>query len=308
MRFDAAFYRSLASMYRAGLDWGQALDSVDDGRQTLRAARDRVRNGHGISAALAPHLDPLARALLHAGEASGQLEQTLTELADEAEQRERTRKELQGATLYPLFLAHLGALLIAVPELIDGRVGMALLWALILLLPTWGLRLWMSRLLSPAQPGEHAARPRAPRLRVGPFLAGIEMADARGLTALAACHDAGLTLTETLEHATQAATGGRAAVDLHAARVLVAQGHPIGPAFQHLPRRIAQALVIAEQTGDLSTAAREGANSLRFDASLRLKRFKAVFPVLVFLLVAAVFAARIFDFYGSYADKVRSYR
>lgn len=308
MRFDAAFYRSLASMHRAGLDWGQALDSVDDGRKTLRGARDRVRSGQSISEALGPHVDPLARALLRAGEASGHLEETLSQLAEEAEQRERTRKELQGATLYPLFLAHLGALLIAVPELIDGRVAMALLWALLLLVPTWGLRLWMTRLLSPAQPGEQTSRPRPPRLRVGPFLAGIELADARGLTALAACHDAGLPLTEALEHATEAATGGRAAVDLHAARVLVQQGHPIGPAFQHLPRQVAHALVIAEQTGDLGSAARQGASHLHFEASLRLKRFKAIFPVIVFLLVAAVFATRIFDFYGGYADKVRSYR
>ena len=104
---------------------------------------------------------------------------------------DRRARETAAAAWYPMVVAHLGALLLPLPDLLAGRPGRALLWALAILGPVYLFRL-----------GQHLARRAAERspsqgrrngvMRLFLTKAAIEEADARALTALGWLHDAGV--------------------------------------------------------------------------------------------------------------------
>lgn len=109
----AHFTRELSVMLSAGQDIDHALrflvESSEDKRATriLEAVRDQVRSGKSLVSAMAEHPRVFSRlylSLVHAGEASGKLADSLARLADLLERESRLAATIQSALTYPILL------------------------------------------------------------------------------------------------------------------------------------------------------------------------------------------------------------
>ena len=295
-------YRSLAQLHQAGVGWPEALDAATTAdAPRFAAARAGVAQGRPLADSLAPVLPPLDVAGLRAGEASGRLDDALTTLAERHEEERRRDLERRAALAYPLVVAHVAALLLPVPDLVAGRVGAALGWAALVLVPLH-LLLWAGRAARRAAERDPAAARGLAALRTP---AAVEEADARGLTALAWLVDAGVPLLGALPLAARAGAGGRVAADCVAAASEVAAGRPIAPAFRRSPPEVTVPLATGEASGTLTDACRRAAQALADRALWRRRRFAAVLPVAVTVAIGVVVGARVISFYSQAFSFVR---
>ncbi len=114
----AVFTRQFAALIKAGMPVVQALSTIKG--QTNSTGLKRVagevgdllsREGATLTLALRDYprvFDPLYTSLVHAGEESGNLAQSLRNLADYLSQASRLRRHVIGAFIYPAFLLILG--------------------------------------------------------------------------------------------------------------------------------------------------------------------------------------------------------
>lgn len=114
--------RQLATMIGASAPIEEALHTIGSQaedkvmRSTLMAVRASVMEGFKLSDAMAQHpqvFNPLYRALVAAGELSGNLGIVLERLADHLEKSERLRSKVLAALIYPLVLSAVAATVVA---------------------------------------------------------------------------------------------------------------------------------------------------------------------------------------------------
>ncbi|MCY3626455.1 MAG: type II secretion system protein GspF [Gammaproteobacteria bacterium] len=107
------FTRQIATLANAGLPIEQALSAV--GQQTTRrkarsifmSVRSRVIEGHTLTQSMSEYpstFDELYRSTVGAGEQSGQLGPVLDSLASYLESQYESRRNIQSALYYPIFL------------------------------------------------------------------------------------------------------------------------------------------------------------------------------------------------------------
>lgn len=296
-------YRNLAHLHGAGVGWPEAIDAAT-GRHDPRwaAAREALARGAAVSDALAPLVPPVDLAGISAAEASGRMESILLSLAGRHEDLERVDRARRGDLAYPVFVAHLAALLMMVPDLFAGRVGAAMLWAAAVLVPVYAFFALSRAVRRAAERGdESAGRGLARLLRTR---SGIEDADARALTALGWLSDAGVPPLSAVPLARRAGVGGRVSADLLSAETAVRAGHPISTAWRETPPAIASRLVNGEATGTLSKACFECARFLEESAATRRKVFSAALKPISILVIGAVVAARVISFWAGYYGRL----
>lgn len=295
---NAPVFRSLAAMHRAGISWPKALESAAGGDPRFGQAQRALERGEPLGRALASVVDPLDIALIEAGETDGSLERVLAEIANTHEEAARQRGEEWTALLYPVIVAHIGALLLPLPDLMQGNIGGALFWMALILVPTWGFLFWRRRQAQASRPTPGSGEPPAPRPAIGPWLNLVEGADARALDALGRLYEAGVPVAESLDLAIAAGWGGRVAVDLAEARRRVARGQDLSGAWRLLPAQMAARLKSAEESGSLGGALSKVADELRFGIRMRRKRVAALIPVIATLVIGGIVAWRMFTVVG----------
>jgi type IV pilus assembly protein PilC len=297
MKGAAGFFRTLADLHRAGIPWPRAVESAGGDDPRTAHAVSLLSRGAPVDQALAGWADPIDLAMIKAGGEGGTLEATLRSIAEGHEARHRETQRRLTSFAYPLFLAHVSAVLLPLPDLIQGRTGAALGWAAVVLVPLYGSILylgWMRRRARVAR-----AAPRPPRL-ARLFPSRVEEADARALDALGRLYEAGVPLSEALPLAQAVGTGGRVAVDLETARDRVRQGLDLAGAWRTIPPELAARLASAEEAGMLGAAMQRVAGYLSAAAEERRKRVGATLPAAVVLLLGALIAWRVFSFYSGY--------
>lgn len=109
-------------MLRSGIPLQKAWENLASGRRDRTATAAR-RAAPLVNDGLEPAMQAggfsvVDREILAAGEQSGRLEEACRELADYYAHLESGRKRAVAASLYPLFILHLGALLLSVPAAI----------------------------------------------------------------------------------------------------------------------------------------------------------------------------------------------
>lgn len=285
----ASLYRGLAALHRAGVRWPEALATLGQQGADWARARARVASGQRLSEALVGTVPGLDVAFLAAGEAGGTLERAFEALAQRHDAEHRRRGQRRTALAYPVLVAHIAALLLPVPDLVQGRVGAALLWALLPLLPVYGLAL-----LTRVTPSGTAPLPYR-----FPYTTRVDQADAQALEALGALYDAGVPLLEAIPLAAAAGPRGRAAADLGRGWARVRAGQDLAGAWTDLPPGIRHGLATAERTGNLGAECRAVAERLTFDVEMRLKRSQARLAPMLVLALGLIVGARVFAFYAA---------
>lgn len=110
LREKIIFARNLSSMIEAGIALSRAIEILE--RQTknpklqdvLHSISEEIKNGGTLSTGLKkfPNIfSPLFVAMVHAGEESGQLVETLGVVGKQLEQSYTLRKKIKGAMMYP---------------------------------------------------------------------------------------------------------------------------------------------------------------------------------------------------------------
>ena len=287
--------RQLASLVDAGLPLERALTVLADEAPTPRlqalvaALRAEVNAGSSFAQALAQHplaFSPMYRAVIAAGEHSGQLGLVLERLADDLEARQALRSKVMAALLYPTIVSGIALLIVmfllayvvpqvagvftssqrALPGLtvvmlaISQAVQLAWPWILLAVAGAWlGLRL---SLRQPAIRQQwDATWLRAPVL--GPLARGYNAAQcARTLALLIG---AGVPILKALQTAADTLPNTALRADLVEAQGLVREGAPLSKALAHrqrLPGLLAMFARLGEQTGELPQMLQRAAQQL----------------------------------------------
>ncbi len=294
----ASTYRSLAALHRAGIGWPAALASAAPASEAWALARTRVEQGEPLSRALIGAVEPIDLALLRAGEAGGSLEPALEALSRRHEEAHRDRGRRRAALAYPLMLAHIAALLLPLPDLMQRRLGSALLWFLLPLVPLYGFWLYARRRPTPDRPLPFRF----------PFSARVEEQDAEALEALGTLYDAGVPLSEALPLARASGPHGRVGRDLVRAESHVARGEPLAAAWRDVPPAQAVGLRTGELTGSLGRECLASAVRLHEDAALRRTRTLAKALPLIMLAIGLIVGARVISFYAGAFRQLGNYR
>lgn len=295
-RLDA-FYRSMAHLEAAAVPWPKAVEMASGGDAAFAPSVLALGAGRSLAEALAGRVPALDHAAIRAGEASGTLEATFLDLARRAEEATVRDRERKAATAYPLVVAHFAAVLMPVPDLVVGRVGSALMWAALVLVPLYGWILYRhlaTRAIATTPRGGRAPGWTA-LLRTRAF---VEEADARAMRALGWLHDAGVDHLESIPLAMHAGAGGRMADDLVGAWAAAQAGRPLADGWKRIPAEIAGALATGERTGRLAEACEHEARSLDGSATLRRARALALLRPLAIVLVGLIIGLRVVLFYA----------
>ncbi len=147
----SVFYRQLAQQLAAGLTLAQALRAPSPAPAAdCRLLADHAEAGQSVTRLVAqagPWLPEADRPLITAAAAAGRLPLVLVHLADHHAELAATRRRVIGASAYPLFIFHLGALVLPFVRMIDferglvGGVPTYLSGLATILLPVYGIAL-----------------------------------------------------------------------------------------------------------------------------------------------------------------------
>lgn len=317
----------LQQQLQAGIPVQEALASLaEDGgakaqQRLLRLVLDEVRTGTPLSLALQQHVwpdQPIALALLHAGETSGQLPDMLAQLARLLAWQEDFLTHTRGILAYPLFalsmillaggflfiylLPPLGQFLAGLGTVLPWHTRWLLQGAALLRDGGW---LWLlpASLLPVALmarlPLLHACHRFGLRLAlVGPLLRCRRLALLARVMAL--LYGAGLSLVEVLRLC--APLGGaafRAALEL--ALLSVQQGASLSDSLRltdTFPAMLLRLVRSGEQSGQLEQALQEAAGFYEREAGQRLHLLQTLLEPVLTLLAGSVLAFLIVSVLG----------
>lgn len=294
--------RQLASLAQAGLPLERALSALlDDAatprqRDVMASLRADVNAGQSFATALAQHpheFSEIYRAVVGAGEHSGQLSSVLTRLADDLEAQQALRSKVMAAMLYPAIVSGVALLIIlfllasVVPQVagVFTASQRSLPWLTQFMLSVshvvqigWlrGLIMaglcWLALKASLRQPllrqRWDAAWLRLPLL--GRLARGYNAA--RFANTLATLVGAGVPILKALQASADTLSNQALRADMLDALILVREGAPLGSALaqkKRLPSLLPMFARLGEQTGQLPEMLQRAATQLSNDVQRR---------------------------------------
>lgn len=313
--------RQLASLLAAGLPLEAALTATVEQAEkkhitdTFTAVRADVRSGQRFSDTLSARprdFPPIYRALIKAGEDSGDLARIMERLADYIEERNALRSKVLTAFIYPAIVGCVSICIVifllayVVPQVVSAFsqarqelpfITQAMLaaseyvrqWgalnALVLVL-LFGLWRWTQR-AEAARLAWHARVLRLPM--IGRFALGVNTA--RFASTLAILSDAGVPLLRGLEAARQTLGNEclrRAVLD---ATARIEGGSGLGAALRQqkvFPPLLCHLVSSGEKTGTLSRMLDRAAQTLSSDIERRAMAMTALLEPIMILTMGAV--------------------
>lgn len=318
----AIVFRSIAALVSAGVPLERALASTEslargDLRNVLTAARRRLREGDGLSRALAADagvIPPVTLGLLRAGESGSGLPAALEEAASQLEREAELAGRLRQAMAYPCVLAGAGSLSVLVigtvvlPRFMEllGDLGQQLPPTTRVLLATstfvrsYGIALLIgvAALVVLGLSWVRTPRGRLVAHRglltlpvLGPVRHGL--ATARFGRALGAMLRSGMPLLPALQSATDAA--GDAGVGERMGRVAdrVARGEPLAVSLEQeraLDPHAIRVIAVGESSGQLASMAQRAGDLAAREAERRLDAMVTLLEPALILVFGAIVA------------------
>jgi len=313
--------RQLASLLAAGLPLEGALSATVEQAEkkhiadTFSGVRADVRSGQRFSDALSARprdFPPIYRALIKAGEDSGDLARIMERLADYIEERNALRAKVLTAFIYPAIVGVVSICIVVfllayvVPQVVSAfsQARQELPWITRAMLAaseyvrTWGglnalaaallFGLWRLSQRSPAaRLAWHARILRLPM--IGRFALGVNTA--RFAATLAILSDAGVPLLRALEAARQTLANDclRRAVQDATERIEGGSGLGAAPRQQKVfPPLLCHLVASGEKTGTLSRMLDRAAQTLSADIERRAMAMTAMLEPLMILIMGGV--------------------
>ena len=298
----AVWTRQLAGLVAAGLPLERALtalaDEAEDPRQRelLAHLRAEVNAGSPFARALAGaprEFDEVYRAVVAAGEQSGQLGRVLERLADDLEERQALKAKLIGATLYPAIVSVVAVVIViflvtyvvpqvaqvfagskkALPLLTSAMLALSAFlrqwgWALLLALVGASGALLLARRNEATRERLDAAMLRLPL--VGRLARGYNAARFAGTLAMLA--GSGVPILKALQAAAETLSNRAMRADAMEALVQVREGAPLASALaakKRFPGLLAMFARLGEQTGELPLMLQRAATQLGAEVQRR---------------------------------------
>ncbi|MBV6274022.1 type II secretion system inner membrane protein GspF [Alcaligenaceae bacterium CGII-47] len=313
--------RQLASLLSARLPLEAALYATMEQAErrhvtaTLAAVRDDVRAGQRLGDALAAHpadFPEVYRALIDAGEQSGDLALVLEKLADYIESRGALRNKVLTAFIYPgiVTVVSIGIVIFLLSYVVPQVVGafsqahqaLPLLTRIMLVASgfaqQWGLAvvlglaaifgLWRWRLRSPvARLAWHTRVLRLPVL--GRYALGVDVA--RFAATLAILTGSNVPLLAALEASRRTLRNSRLQQAVGEATDRVREGSPLAQALQEqkvFPPLLIHLVGSGERTGELASMLDRAANVLATELERRALTMTAILEPLMILVMGAM--------------------
>lgn len=313
--------RQLASLLAARLPLEAALSATLEQAerrpvaQALAAVRADIRAGHRLGEALAARprdFPDIYRALVDAGEQSGDLAQVMERLADYIEQRGALRSKILTAFIYPVIvtIVSVGIVIFLLSYVVPQVVGAfsqahqalpALTRAMLAtsgFVREWGgivfavltvlFILWRLRLRNPAaRLAWHARVLRLPVL--GRYAQGVDVA--RFSATLAILASSNVPLLTALEAAGRTLRNDRLRLAVTDATARIREGAPLAQALQAqkvFPPLLIHLIGSGERTGELPAMLQRAAQTLSADLERRAMAMTALLEPLMILIMGGI--------------------
>ncbi|RMO89013.1 proteinral secretion pathway protein F [Pseudomonas syringae pv. philadelphi] len=317
----ASVTRQMASLLGAGLPLDKALSATVEQAerkhiiQTLGDVRTDVRSGMRLAEALAARprdFPDIYRALIAAGEESGDLAQVMERLADYIEERNILRGKILTAFIYPGVVGLVSIAIVifllsyVVPQVVSAfsqarqdlpGLTLAMLaasdfiraWGVMCLVSivamAWGWRIYLRNPL--ARLAWHSRVLRLPL--VGRFVLGLNTA--RFASTLAILGGAGVPLLRALEAARQTLSNDRLNQSVSAATAKVREGVNLAAALRVekvFPPLLIHLIASGEKTGALPPMLERAAQTLSRDIERRAMGMTALLEPLMIVIMGGV--------------------
>lgn len=313
--------RQLASLLAASLPLEGALSAVIEQAerphvaQALTAVRADVRAGQRLTVALAARprdFPPIYRALVGAGEDSGDLARVMERLADYIEERNALQAKVLTAFIYPAAISLVSVAIVifllsyVVPQVVtafvQARQTLPMLTQVMLaasaFVRSWGM--WVGLGIAALVVAWRLAL-RKPGLRlrwdamllrvpmVGPFVLGVN--SARFASTLAILLDAGVPLLRALEAARQTLGNALLARCAHDVSVRVREGAALGSALKVqkvYPPILVHLVASGEKTGSLAPLLDRAAQTISREIERRAMALTALLEPTMILVMGGV--------------------
>ncbi len=317
----AIWTRQLAGLVSAGLPLERALTALAEEaeapkqRELLAHLRAEVNGGSSFARSLAgapKEFDDIYRAVVAAGEQSGQLGRVLEKLADDLEERQALKAKLIGAVLYPAIVSVVAVVIVVflvtyvVPQVAQVFAGSkralpALtvgMLAISSFVRNWG---WLAALgLVGAGAALMAAR-RNPTTRiaidatwltlplVGRLARGYNAARFAGTLAMLA--GSGVPILKALQAAGETLSNHAMRADAEDALIRVREGAPLASALagkSRFPGLLAMFARLGEQTGELPLMLQRAATQLGAEVQRRAMQMATILEPLLIVGMGAM--------------------
>lgn len=305
----ALFFRQVATMVKAGLSIGRALEQAssttleDLGRNLGRM----VESGSPLSQAMRQYpqyFTAYESALVEAGEQGGLLERSLLQLADYLERTLRLRHELLSALVYPLLIVHVGIFIPPLYLLVQHGPLTYLVATATVFATFWGGVLVAALIARAVFNVPHLRQMFDTAILYVPLFGPLcsKLALARFMSCMAQLYEAGFLPVQAMKLAA-AACGNRGLEERILGLIpLVDQGLSPGVALGRIPMIppfMLQLMTTGEQTGDPADMMRRVAEMMDQEAHYTLKKIMVILPVLMLLLMGLVVGVYVIHFYTS---------
>ena len=318
--------RHLSLLLRSGVPLVEAL-AVLVQQQTgrlqlvLRQTHERVAGGAGLADALAEHprwFDALFVSAVRIGEASGALDEALTELARFVRERQTLQSRLTSALIYPCILLVLGIAVVlflmstVIPQLLTVLVAsgkplpastMLLKHGSDLLLGWWPVLLLVAVGLAAVATGVlrtqrglllwHRALLRMPL--IGPLLGKTLVAQFAQMTAMLL--RSGIPFVEAIETVTQSTRNRVLREELAAIRAAVEAGQDVAPTLEGsrvFPPLVRHLVAVGQETGELPAMLAQLESGYATEVRLAVGRFSAALEPLLIVILAGLIGFVVF--------------
>ena len=313
--------RQLASLLAARLPLEAALSATLEQAErqhivhTLASVRADIRAGHRLGEALAARprdFPPIYRALIDAGEQSGELSQVMEKLADYIESRGALRNKILTAFIYPVIVTLVSIAIVVfllsyvVPQVVGAfaqtHQSLPVLTRLMLsasaFVRDWGgitamvivvfFALWRWHLRHPAaRLAWHTRILRLPLL--GRYVLGVNTA--RFAATLAILTSSSVPLLVALEAARRTLSNDRLGQAVDEATQRVREGSPLATALQTqkaFPPLLIHLIDSGERTGELPAMLQRAASTLSSELERRAMTLTALLEPLMILIMGGI--------------------
>lgn len=322
LRDKVIFFRQLATMIKAGVTLGNALDILVDQTKnprladSIRRVKMAVDGGFSLSGAMRTRgeFNTLMVSIVSAGEEGGKLDESLDRLATFLERQDELRRKIVSAVTYPavviLFAFFILYILVTVvmprfSEVFRGlNVPLPTLTIQVFNFSEWMARFWYIPLLAflafifgvsmlcknkDTKPAMDALKLKLPL--VGDIF--FKSAMARSNRTLASLVDSGVPILKSLEmtsEVTDNAVIGRAYTAL---RDAARKGASLGDTAKNIPVfpvMIAHMMKVGEETGQLETMLDKVAGWFEMELDEKIKRLTSILEPVLIIFVGGIVA------------------